>query len=109
MGLILIFVKKSILLKTNYLYFLLFLSLIWGSSFILIKKSLLVFSDYEVALLRMVIAWLILIPFTLKKIFSFKKKIILPILIMLAFLGNAFLPFCLLKLKHKLIVQQLGF
>jgi len=100
--------QKNIHLKTNYLFFLLFfLSLIWGSSFILIKKSLLVFSDYEVALLRMVIAWLILIPFTLKKIFSFKKKIILPILIV-AFLGNAFPAFLFAKAQTQINSSTVG-
>tara|TARA_B100000900_G_scaffold27461_1_gene21252 strand:- start:2787 stop:3641 length:855 start_codon:yes stop_codon:yes gene_type:complete len=95
-------------LKTNYLYFLLiFLSIIWGSSFILIKKSLLVFSDYEVALLRMVIAWLILIPITLKKFFSLKKKIILPILVV-AFLGNAFPAFLFAKAQTQINSSTVG-
>ena len=95
-------------MKTNYLYFLLiFLSIIWGSSFILIKKSLLVFSDYEVALLRMVIAWLILIPITFKKFFSLKKKIILPILIV-AFLGNAFPAFLFAKAQTQINSSTVG-
>ena len=95
-------------MKTNYLYFLLiFLSVIWGSSFILIKKSLLVFSDYEVALLRMVIAWLILIPITFKKFFSLKKKIILPILVV-AFLGNAFPAFLFAKAQTQINSSTVG-
>ena len=95
-------------MKTNYLYFLLFfLSIIWGSSFILIKKSLLVFSDYEVALLRMVIAWLILIPITFKKFFSLKKKIILPILVV-AFLGNAFPAFLFAKAQTQINSSTVG-
>ena len=83
------------------------MSLIWGSSFILIKKSLLVFSDYEVALLRMVIAWLILIPFTFKKFFSFKKKLILPILVV-AFLGNAFPAFLFAKAQTQINSSTVG-
>jgi len=88
--------------KSKNIYFLLvLLSIIWGSSFILIKKSLLVFSDYEIALLRMVIAWLVLIPLTFKKIFSIKKNIISPILVV-AFLGNAFPAFLFAKAQTQI-------
>ncbi len=94
--------------KTKNIYFLLFLlSIIWGSSFILIKKSLVVFSDYEIALLRMVIAWLVLIPFTFKKFFSIKKNIILPILVV-AFLGNAFPAFLFAKAQTQINSSTVG-
>lgn len=51
---------------------LLFLSCIWGSSFILIKKSLVGFSFFEMGLLRTVIAFLAFLPF----LFYFSKRIV---------------------------------
>ena len=50
---------------------LLFLSLVWGSSFILIKKSLIGFSFFEMGLMRTVIAFLTFLPF----IIYFAKRI----------------------------------
>jgi len=58
-------------LKNNSLYpivLLLFLSLIWGSSFVLIKKGLLAFSPIQVGTLRIVFAWLVLLPIAAKHI-----------------------------------------
>lgn len=49
---------------------LLFLSLIWGSSFVLIKKGLLAFTPMQVASLRIGIAGLAFLPFF---IYNFKK------------------------------------
>jgi len=43
------------------------LALVWGSSFILIKRSLDVFSPGEVGALRVIITWLFLLPFALKR------------------------------------------
>lgn len=51
---------------------LLFLSCIWGSSFILIKKSLVGFSYFEMGLMRTVVAFLAFLPF----VFYFSKKIV---------------------------------
>ena len=45
---------------------LIFLSLIWGSSFILIKKGLAAFSPLQVGSLRIVFAFLVLLPVTFK-------------------------------------------
>ncbi len=45
---------------------LIFLSVIWGTSFILIKKSLIVFSPVEVAILRVAISGLAFTPFFIK-------------------------------------------
>jgi drug/metabolite transporter (DMT)-like permease len=57
-----------------------FLSVIWGSSFILIKKGLLAFTPLQVGSLRIVIAGLVFLPYllmTLKKIPLHKLKYIL--------------------------------
>jgi drug/metabolite transporter (DMT)-like permease len=45
---------------------LIFLSLVWGSSFILMKRGMLAFSSREVAALRIAIAFLVLLPFFFK-------------------------------------------
>ncbi len=50
---------------------LLFLSLVWGSSFILIKKSLIGFNYVEMGLMRTVVAFLTFLPF----IFYFANRI----------------------------------
>jgi len=62
-------------LKKNYInaglsswLLLFFLSLIWGSSFILIKKSLLAFSPLEVGALRICIASIAFLPFLLRQL-----------------------------------------
>lgn len=48
--------------------FLILLSLIWGSSFILIKKSLLIYSPVEVGALRIVTAGLFLAPVAVRRL-----------------------------------------
>jgi len=73
--------------KKSWIY-LIVLSLIWGSSFILMKKGMytssgaVIFSDTQVASLRMIIATIALLPFaiySLKKIQSVKKFVLLAI------------------------------
>ncbi|WP_215225267.1 DMT family transporter [Echinicola shivajiensis] len=51
-----------------------FLSLIWGSSFILIKKGLLVFSAGEVGAYRIVSAAIVLLPLSIPKLKKLNKK-----------------------------------
>lgn len=55
--------------------YLILLSLIWGSSFILMKEGLVAFTSDEVAALRIAIAFLVLLPFLYKhfKSVNFKK------------------------------------
>jgi len=73
--------------KKSWIYLIL-LSLIWGSSFILMKKGMYtsggveIFSDTQVASLRMVIATVAMLPFAIlsfRKIDSFKKFLMLAI------------------------------
>lgn len=47
-------------------FFLIFLALIWGSSFILMKRGMEAFSSSQVAGMRIFIAFLFIIPFTFK-------------------------------------------
>ncbi|AWW31070.1 EamA family transporter [Echinicola strongylocentroti] len=51
-----------------------FLSLVWGSSFILIKKGLLVFSPGEVGAYRIVSAAAVLLPLSLPRILKLSRK-----------------------------------
>lgn len=53
---------------------LLFLSLVWGSSFILIKKALITFSPVELATLRMFMAFIALSPIALLNIKKLPKS-----------------------------------
>lgn len=60
-------------LRRNKLYpilVLIFLSLIWGSSFILIKKALLAYTPLQVGTLRIIFAFLVLLPIAIKHLHS---------------------------------------
>lgn len=77
---------------------LVFLSIIWGSSFILIKKSLDHFSPYQVGALRVLIAGIILMPIAVSKYKLFPKKH-LKWLLLAAFTGN-FIPMFLFPIAE---------
>lgn len=77
---------------------LLFLALIWGSSFLLMKRGMFdkvtgdhIFSNNQVASMRMLFAATVLLPFGIKHFKIIKSGKILISLIAVAFLGN-FLP-----------------
>jgi len=53
---------------------LLFLSLVWGSSFILIKKSLVSFNPVELATMRMFLAFMVLLPVIVMNFRKFPKN-----------------------------------
>ncbi len=81
--------KKSFLPYT----ILFFLALTWGSSFILIKRSLESFSSNEVGALRIVITWLFLLPFAIRRLkrFTVRQWIYLIIVGIVGSLAPAFL------------------
>ena len=54
-------------------FMLIFLSIIWGSSFILIKKSLLAFSPIQVGTLRIIVAFIVLLPIAISNLKSVFK------------------------------------
>jgi len=87
-----IFMEKSI---KNYLI-LIFLAIIWGSSFILMKRGLEVYSYTQVAALRLFIAFLSLLPFIFRAFKKVAKKHWGPIIIT-AFLGNGIPAFLFTK------------
>lgn len=60
---------------------LLFLSFIWGSSFILMKKGLRTFSPYQVGALRIFISFIAFLPFGIKNLKKITKKNIYSLLI----------------------------
>ena len=62
-------------------FYLIVLSLIWGSSFILMKKGLEVFSYEQVAALRLFITSIVLIPFVFSALKKIKRKHYVPILV----------------------------
>jgi drug/metabolite transporter (DMT)-like permease len=90
----------------NYLT-LLFLAIIWGSSFILMKRGLEVFDFMQVATLRIFIAFLSLIPFLPKAFKNVKRKHYLPIIIM-ALLGNGIPAFLFTKAQTQLDSSLVG-
>jgi len=68
---------------------LVFVSFIWGASFILMKKGLEVYSPIQVGSFRIFFASLFLLPFLFKRLKKFKKKDLKSLLIV-AFIGNFF-------------------
>ena len=86
------------ILYKHYL-FLVILSMIWGSSFILMKRSLESFTALEVASLRIFIAFVSLLPFIFNDLSKLRKSQIVP-LIIVGFLGNA-LPALLFTLSQE--------
>ena len=90
----------------NYLT-LVFLALIWGSSFILMKRGLEVFDFMEVATLRIVIAFISLMPFLPKAVKVVKRKHYFPIVIT-ALLGNGIPAFLFAKAQTQLDSALVG-
>lgn len=70
--------------------FLIFLSLVWGTSLFLIKKATLSFNAYQVGALIMVFSALILLPFGYKSLKEVKRKHCMPLLIIAVF--STFIP-----------------
>jgi len=68
---------------------LLFISFIWGASFILMKRGLETFSPIQLGTMRVFFAFLFLLPLFFKRIKKFKKEQIKP-LIIVAVVGNLF-------------------
>jgi drug/metabolite transporter (DMT)-like permease len=73
--------------KTTQIFLLLFLSFIWGASFILIKRGLESYTDVQVSMIRIFSASVFLLPFIFKKIKRLKKRHIFSLCIT-GFLGN---------------------
>ena len=79
-------------MKLNKWFYLVVLSFIWGSSFILIKKGLVGLTAIELGSIRIIISALVLIPFTLNRLkkISFKQW---KWIIISAFVGSFFPAF----------------
>ena len=95
--------EKSI---KNYVI-LIFLAIVWGSSFILMKRGLEVYSYTQVAALRLFIAFLSLLPFVFRAFKKVAKKHWLPIIIT-AFLGNGIPAFLFTKAQTYLDSSFVG-
>ena len=90
----------------NY-FTLLFLAIIWGSSFILMKRGLDVFDYKQVGSLRIFIAFLSLLPFLPRAFKLVQKKHYFPIVIM-AILGNGIPAFLFTKAQTELSSSVVG-
>lgn len=75
---------------------LIFLSFIWGSSFILMKKGLRSFSNDQVAALRIFISFIAFLPFGIKYFKKLTKENILPLFIV-GFIGSTVPAFLFTK------------
>ena len=91
---------------SNYII-LVFLSLIWGSSFILMKRGLEVFDFIEVATLRIVIAFFFLMPLIYNAFRVVKRKHYLPIVIS-GLLGNGIPAILFAKAQSELDSALVG-
>ena len=71
---------------------LVFLSVIWGTSFILIKRGLETYTGLQVASLRMVSAFIVVTPFIAKALKKLKKEH-LPFILFISIVGNGVTAF----------------
>jgi drug/metabolite transporter (DMT)-like permease len=85
---------------------LLFLALVWGSSFLLIKKGLVKFNPIEAASLRVFFAAIFLLPIALKRIGRLPKREYIKVTI-LGLIGN-FLPALLFAIAQTKITSSLS-
>ena len=85
---------------------LIFLSVIWGSSFILMKKGLEVYSHTVVAALRLGIAFIVLIPFSLKFLTKIERKY-WKFLLFVGIIGNG-IPAFLFTLAQTQVASSLS-
>ncbi len=86
---------------------LVFLAIIWGSSFILMKKGLLAFNDMQVASFRIFISFVLLLPLAIKRLKRVKKKHILPLLVV-GFIGNGIPAFLFTKAQTQVSSSMAG-
>ncbi|MEA2106168.1 MAG: DMT family transporter [Bacteroidota bacterium] len=86
---------------------LLFLSFIWGSSFILMKKGLRSFSHDQVAALRLFISFIAFIPFGIKNLKKVNKKNIVSLLI-IGFIGSGAPAFLFTKAQTQVDSSMAG-
>jgi drug/metabolite transporter (DMT)-like permease len=94
--------------KSTYSVFLLiFLAMIWGSSFVLIKKSLLAFDYLQVAALRVGITMLWFLPFVFSQFKKVKNKRTYWFLLIMGLFGNA-IPAFLFPLAQTQIDSSLA-
>jgi drug/metabolite transporter (DMT)-like permease len=68
------------------------LAVVWGSSFILIKRGLEYFSSLEIGALRIIITFLVLLPFAIKRFRKLKKRDWIVVGIV-GLIGSGFPPF----------------
>lgn len=90
----------------NRWFLLVFISLTWGSSFILIKKSLLVFSPYEIGAIRVVGSGLILAIIGIPTLLRMRRNTLFWIIIA-GFFGN-FLPMFLFPIAQTQVSSSLA-
>ncbi|MEX2512514.1 MAG: DMT family transporter [Cyclobacteriaceae bacterium] len=86
---------------------LVFLALIWGSSFILIKKALMVFSPGEVGAFRIVSAGLVLLPIAMPQLKYLNQKQVINLLIV-GFVGSFIPAFLFAKAQTQLSSSLAG-
>lgn len=90
----------------NRWFLLLFISITWGSSFILIKKSLLVFTPYEIGAIRVVGSGLILASIGIPALVRMKRSTLLWVIIA-RFFGN-FVPMFLFPIAQTQVSSSLA-
>ena len=90
----------------NRWFLLLFISITWGSLFILIKKSLLVFTPYEIGAIRVVGSGLILAFIGIPSLFIMKRKMLFWVIIA-GFFGN-FVPMFLFPIAQTQVSSSLA-
>lgn len=86
---------------------LMIVALIWGSSFILMKIGLKSFSSSQVAAIRILLASLVLLPYSIKNLKFLKKKDV-PALLVTGFIGSFFPAFLFTKAETQIDSAMAG-
>lgn len=82
-------------------FFLLFLSFLWGSSFILMKRGLESFTNNQVAAIRIFTAFVFFIPFIIRRLRKIKRQNVKSLLV-IGFIGNFFPAFLFTKAQTQI-------
>lgn len=93
-------------LLNNRWFLFIFLSLTWGSSFILVKKSLIAFTPYEIGAIRVAVSGLVLGVIGFPAIFKMPRKTLFWVIVA-GFFGN-FLPMFLFPIAQQKVSSSLA-
>ena len=83
------------------------ISLVWGSSFILVKVGLKSFDHNQAASIRIILAWIVLLPYSIRNLKKLQRKDVKPLLVA-GFIGSLFPAFLFTKAQTHIDSSMAG-